>query len=142
MQLLPGDAPEVIQENIRTMKSAGMDEHQAIHHAYANARLVSPEATGAESDAADGAMAREENAAPHSGSDATDSGMVDPRQPKAISINPAHKGMLHADLGVPQGEPIPAAKLNKAAHSKDPAVKKRAVFAENAKSFDHSGKKK
>lgn len=55
-----------------------------------------------------------------------------------IHLNPAHKGMLHRDLGVPQGQPIPAAKLEAATHSKNPAVAKRAQFAENAKHFDHS----
>lgn len=54
-----------------------------------------------------------------------------------IHINPAHKGELHRDLGVAQGKPIPEAKLEKAEHSSDPAVRKRAVFAENAKHFHH-----
>lgn len=59
----------------------------------------------------------------------------------AINIKPSHKGLLHADLGVPQGKPIPAAKLAKAKKSKSPAVRKRATFAQNAKHFDHSGSK-
>lgn len=54
-----------------------------------------------------------------------------------IHINPKHKGELHRDLGVPQGEPIPAGKLKKGLHSKDPAVRKRATFAKNAKDFKH-----
>jgi hypothetical protein len=48
---------------------------------------------------------------------------------------------LHRDLGVKQGEPIPGKKLEKALHSEDPAVKKRAVFAENAKHWHHGGKR-
>lgn len=52
-----------------------------------------------------------------------------------IQINPAHKGMLHQDLGVPQGEKIPSTKLHAAANSGSPAVRKRAIFAENAKRF-------
>jgi hypothetical protein len=45
---------------------------------------------------------------------------------------------LHRDLHVPQGKPIPAAKLEKAEQSADPAMRKRAVFAENAKDWHHS----
>jgi hypothetical protein len=40
-----------------------------------------------------------------------------------ISIKPSHKGLLHRDLGVPQGQAIPA-------------VRKRATFAANAKSWN------
>lgn len=54
-----------------------------------------------------------------------------------IHIKPSHKGLLHKDLGVKSGEPIPASKLEKAAHSSDPAERKRAVFAENAKKWNH-----
>lgn len=52
------------------------------------------------------------------------------------------KGALHKDLGVPEGKPIPAGKLEKAAHSSDPLEKKRAVFAENAKKWNHGGTRK
>ena len=55
----------------------------------------------------------------------------------AIHINPNHKGLLHRDLKVKQGEPIPEKKLEKGLHSSDPAEKKRAVFAENAKHWNH-----
>lgn len=58
-----------------------------------------------------------------------------------IKIKPSHKGLLHKNLSVKQGQKIPSAKLAKAAHSKNPAVKKRAVFAENAKAWHHGGKK-
>lgn len=58
----------------------------------------------------------------------------------SIHIKPSHKGLLHADLGVKQGAPIPAKKLEKAEHSESAAVRKRAVFAENAKHWNHSGK--
>lgn len=60
----------------------------------------------------------------------------------AINIKPSHKGLLHRDLGVAQGRPIPASKLEAAEHSGDPAERKRAVFAENAKHFNHSGKRR
>lgn len=54
-----------------------------------------------------------------------------------IKIKASHKGMLHKDTKTPAGEKIPADKLEKAAHSKDKAVRKRAVFAENAKEWSH-----
>jgi hypothetical protein len=54
-----------------------------------------------------------------------------------IQINPKHKGELHKDLGVPAGQPIPEAKLKAAENSSDPAVRKRAQFADNAKKFKH-----
>lgn len=44
-----------------------------------------------------------------------------------------HPGSLHKALGVKQGEKIPAAKLKKAEHSKNPTMRKRAVLAENLK---------
>lgn len=55
----------------------------------------------------------------------------------AIRINPAHKGLLHKALGIPQGQKIPESKLRAAAHAKSPVVRKEAVFAENARSFKH-----
>jgi hypothetical protein len=54
-----------------------------------------------------------------------------------IKIKKSHKGLLHKDLGVPADKPIPEAKLAKAKASKDPAVRKRATFAENAKKWNH-----
>lgn len=59
----------------------------------------------------------------------------------AINIKPANKGLLHQNLGVPASQPIPAKNLAKAAATGSPAVKKRAVFAENAKKWNHSGMK-
>lgn len=41
-----------------------------------------------------------------------------------------HKGALHRELGVPQGKKIPAKKLAKAEHSKNPKLRKRAELAE------------
>lgn len=57
----------------------------------------------------------------------------------SIHIKPSHKGLLHADLGVKQGSPIPAKKLEKAENSGSAAERKRAVFAENAKHWNHKG---
>lgn len=48
-------------------------------------------------------------------------------------------GELHRDLGVPQGEKIPAAKL--AAAAKKPGkIGERARFAETLKGMNHKGK--
>lgn len=55
----------------------------------------------------------------------------------AIQIKKSHKGLLHKKLGVAQGKKIPAAKLQAAAHSKSPALRKEADFAINAKKFKH-----
>jgi len=49
-----------------------------------------------------------------------------------------HPGKLHRELGVKQGEKIPAKKLAKAEHSKNPTIKKEAVLAKTLKSF-HRG---
>ncbi len=54
-----------------------------------------------------------------------------------IHIKPSHKGLLHEDLGVPAGSPIPAKKLAAAKNSDDPAERKRATFAANAKKWNH-----
>jgi hypothetical protein len=55
----------------------------------------------------------------------------------AIHIKPSHRGRLHRDLGVPEGQKIKAAALERALHSKDPAVRKRANFARNARKWHH-----
>lgn len=51
-----------------------------------------------------------------------------------------HPGALHKELGVPQGKKIPAKKLQKALHSKNPTLRKRANLAETFKKF--GGRKK
>ena len=43
------------------------------------------------------------------------------------------KGKLHRELGVPEGKKIPAKKLKKAEHSKNPTIKKEAILAETLK---------
>lgn len=55
----------------------------------------------------------------------------------SIKIKPENKGKLHKELGVPEGKKIPGAKLEKAKNSSNPAERKRAIFAENAKKFKH-----
>lgn len=55
-------------------------------------------------------------------------------------LNPAHKGMLHRDLGFKQGTPLPISALMEAKHSKNPAVRKRANFAIVSRKWNHGGK--
>jgi hypothetical protein len=44
-----------------------------------------------------------------------------------------HPGALHRELGVPEGKKIPASKLEKAEHSDNPKLARRARFAETLK---------
>ncbi len=46
-----------------------------------------------------------------------------------------HKGALHEELDVPQGEKIPQSKLREALKSSNPLLKKRANFAMELKGF-------
>lgn len=52
---------------------------------------------------------------------------------KWIQKSDIKKGALHRSLGIPQGKNIPPSKLEKATHSSNPLIKKRAVWAENVK---------
>src|SRR5579864_2029590 len=47
------------------------------------------------------------------------------------------KGALHRELGVPQGDKIPSGKIEKATHSDNETLRKRAQFAENARHWNH-----
>lgn len=55
-----------------------------------------------------------------------------------IRINPAHAGLLHKELGVKPGKKLSLKQEEKAAHSKNPAERKRANFALNARKWSHS----
>jgi hypothetical protein len=44
-----------------------------------------------------------------------------------------HKGKLHRELGVPEGEKIPAKKMAKAAHSKNPTIRREVNLAKTLK---------
>jgi hypothetical protein len=46
-------------------------------------------------------------------------------------------GALHRKLGVPEGEKIPADKLEAATHSKNPTTRRQANLAETMKGFKH-----
>lgn len=54
-----------------------------------------------------------------------------------IHIKPSHRGLLHKNLGIPAGKPISLKALAKAKMSSDPAERKRATFAENARKWNH-----
>lgn len=54
-----------------------------------------------------------------------------------ISDAVKNKGALHRELDVPVGKKIPAKKLNKAMHSKNPLERKRAALAKTLKGFHH-----
>ena len=50
-----------------------------------------------------------------------------------------NKGGLHRSLGVPLGQKIPASKLEQAAHSKNPHIRKQANLAKNLKGLNAGG---
>ena len=54
-----------------------------------------------------------------------------------IHIKASHKGLLHKNLGVPQGKPIPKTMLMAKLGHANPAVRKRIQFAINAKKWHH-----
>jgi hypothetical protein len=57
-----------------------------------------------------------------------------------IHINPAHKGRFHRDVGKAPGEKITSADIEKGKHSENPAERKRATFAANARKWHHGRK--
>lgn len=50
-------------------------------------------------------------------------------------------GALRKSLGVKEGQKIPADKLNKAANSKNPTTRKRAVLAKTLRKMRQTGRK-
>lgn len=57
-----------------------------------------------------------------------------------IHIKPENRGKLHQTAGVPEGKKIPVSKLEELKNSPNPATRKRANFALNARHFNHKGK--
>jgi hypothetical protein len=55
----------------------------------------------------------------------------------SINIKPSKRGSLHKMLHVPLGKTIPVKKLEAAKHSSNPALRKKANFALNARHFKH-----
>jgi hypothetical protein len=60
---------------------------------------------------------------------------------KPIKLNPAHKGLLHQELGIPQGQPVPMSKIKEKLAGATGKFKKRLVFAESVKEGKIGGKK-
>jgi hypothetical protein len=56
-----------------------------------------------------------------------------PKKKNWIAGATENKGGLHRSLGVPEGEKIPAKKLEVATHSDDPKVRKQANLAKTLK---------
>ena len=54
-----------------------------------------------------------------------------------IRIKPSHQGLLRKETGTPKGKNIPMGVLERARRSADPARRKQAVFAINARSWSH-----
>jgi hypothetical protein len=50
-----------------------------------------------------------------------------------------HKGKLHRELGIPEGEKIPHSRLESAMHSSDPEVKRDAIRANTMEHWHHGG---
>lgn len=57
-----------------------------------------------------------------------------------IHIKKSHEGRFHKDVGKKPGEKITSADIEKGLHSKNPAERKRANFARNARKWNHKGK--
>lgn len=56
----------------------------------------------------------------------------------AKKFNPGgHKGKLHRELGIPEGQKIPAARLRAAAHSRNPEIRRDAIRAETMEKWHH-----
>lgn len=49
------------------------------------------------------------------------------------AVPDSNKGLLREKLGAKKGHDIPAKKLDKASHSKNPTLRKEAIFAETMK---------
>jgi len=57
----------------------------------------------------------------------------------SIHIKPSHKGLLHEELGIPEGQPIPLSRIHEElAHTSNPAKRRRLNFALISKTkFSH-----
>jgi hypothetical protein len=51
------------------------------------------------------------------------------------------KGKLHRELGIKEGEKIPAARLAEAEHSENPEIKRDAIRAKTMEGWKHGGRK-
>jgi oligoendopeptidase F len=58
----------------------------------------------------------------------------------SINIKPSHEGRFHKWAKVPNGQEIPMSKIKQGERSPDPAVRKEAHFAYNARPWSHGNK--
>lgn len=58
-------------------------------------------------------------------------------QKAPIHIKKSHEGLLADDLNIPEGKPIPLSAIKDKLKSAGPKVKKRLIFAENSRHWDH-----
>ena len=59
---------------------------------------------------------------------------------KSDTFHPGgEKGKLHRELGIPTDEKIPAKRLAKAEHSKNPEVRRDAIRAKTMEGWRHGG---
>lgn len=56
------------------------------------------------------------------------------------AIPASHKGLLHKELGVPQGQTIPPTTLERAVDNSDPTLARRARLAETLKKLNHGAR--
>lgn len=49
------------------------------------------------------------------------------------AVPKSHRGMLKKEMGIPAGKKIPEKRLEKAEHSKNPILKRRAILAATLK---------
>lgn len=63
------------------------------------------------------------------------------KRKKRIKIKKANRGKLRAKTGTPKGKKIPVKTLRRMKKSKDPATRKQANFALNARKFKKRRKK-
>lgn len=69
-----------------------------------------------------------------------DEGPMLKRGGKTPNFHPGgEKGKLHREMGIPEGEKIPATKLRAATHSSDPEKRRDAIRAETMKKWHHGG---
>ena len=57
----------------------------------------------------------------------------------ATEIKKSHEGRFHDWAKVPQGQEIPMSKIKQGERSENPAVRKEARFADNARHWNHKG---
>lgn len=62
------------------------------------------------------------------------------RAPKATFDPGGKPGKLHHELGIPEGETIPAERLREATHSRNPEVRRDAIRAETMKKWHHGSR--